>query len=190
MPPSPQPTLTSPRLILRPFHLGDAPRVQQLAGDRAVAMSTLMIPHPYTDGLAEAWIRTHPQNFANDQAVTFAITLPNDILCGAIGLGLVREFHLAELGYWIGKPYWGKGYATEAAHTILQFGFETLGLNRIQATHFTDNPASGRVMEKIGMTYEGCRRQHTLKWGEFKDIKLYGLLKIDWQHRRAADAGV
>lgn len=174
-----QPTLQTARLVLRPFTLADAPAVQCLASDRAIAANTLSIPHPYPDGAADAWIRTHPKAFTAGKSVTFAIALPDDTLCGSIGLGLVPEFQHAELGYWIGKPFWGKGYCTEAGHAVIGYGFETLGLHRIQATHYADNPASGRVMQKLGMTYEGCRRQHTLKWGEFKDIKLYGLLKGD-----------
>lgn len=176
----PQPVLSTKRLGLRSFSVADAAAVQHLAGDRKVAVSTLSIPHPYPDGLAENWIRTHPRDFERKKAVTFAITLANQTLCGAIGLGLVPEFDLAELGYWIGVPYWGHGYCTEAAEAIVAYGFETLKLHRIQSTHFSDNPASGRVMQKLGMSYEGCRRQHTLKWGEFKDITLYGLLYEDW----------
>jgi [ribosomal protein S5]-alanine N-acetyltransferase len=177
---APQPTLYTERLILRPFSLADAPEVQRLAGEWEIAARTLVIPHPYPDGLAEQWIRSHSPAFAAGTAVNFAITLLDNTFCGAIGLGLVPENHLAELGYWIGKPYWGNGYCTEAARALLPYGFKDLGLNRIQSTHYTDNPASGRVMQKIGMTYEGCRRQHTLRWGEFKDIKLYGILKEDW----------
>jgi ribosomal-protein-alanine N-acetyltransferase len=118
------------------------------------------------------------------KAVNFAISHPDNTLYGSIGLGIVPAFNLAELGYWVGKPYWGKGLVTEAAWAVLAFGFETLGLNRIQATHFNHNPASGRVMEKIGMFYEGCRRQHTLKWGKYRDIKLYGMLKSDWDRQK------
>ncbi len=72
-------------------------------------------------------------------------------------------------------------YVTEAARAVINFGFEKLSLHRIQATHFGNNPASGRVMQKVGMLYEGCRRQHTLKWGEYRDIKLYGILRYDWE---------
>ncbi len=93
---------------------------------------------------------------------------------------LTPEFQLAEMGYWIGVPFWGRGYCTEAAQRVIEYGFEDLNLNRIQGTHYTDNPASGRVMVKLGMAYEGCRRQHTRKDGAFKDINLYGLLRQDW----------
>ena len=174
------PTIQTQRLILRSLTIADAPEVQRLASDRDIAATTLSIPHPYEDGMAEAWIETHPEAYEKGKAVFFAITLrDNGILCGAIGLGIDKENNNAELGYWVGKPYWGKGYCTEAAKAIVQYGFETLGLHRIHAAHFARNLASGRVMQKIGMHLEGCKRQHILKWGNFEDLVLYGILKSD-----------
>jgi RimJ/RimL family protein N-acetyltransferase/ubiquinone/menaquinone biosynthesis C-methylase UbiE len=179
-----QPTIQTQRLILRPFTLADAPDVQRLAGSRIIAARTLLIPHPYEDAMAEEWIATHPAAFENGIAVNFAIALrESGELCGAIGLGIDKVNHNAEMGYWIGTPYWGQGYCTEAAKAVLQYGFEVLGLHRIHAVYFSHNPASGRVMQKIGMSYEGCRRQHTLKWSKFEDIELYGILKSDWQQK-------
>ena len=97
------------------------------------------------------------------------------------GLVLRREHNRAELGYWIGVPYWNHGYATEAASTVLRYAFETMDLHRVYAFHFTTNPASGRVLEKIGMTHEGTRRGHTLKWGEYLDNEAYGILRDEWR---------
>ncbi len=85
----------------------------------------------------------------------------------------------AELGYWIGVPYWGNGYATEAATAMVKYGFGTLGLHRIFAGHFTNNPASAGVLRKIGMRHEGCQRAHILKWGKFLDLEMYGMLASD-----------
>lgn len=176
-----QPTLQTQRLILRPFTLADAPVVQRLAGEREIAAMTLMIPHPYEDGMAQEWIKTHPKAFEKGTAINFAIALrESGELCGAIGLGIDAENNHAELGYWIGKPYWGQGYCTEAARAVVGYGFDAIGLHRIHATHFSHNPASGRVMQKIGMSYEGCRRQYTRKWGKFEDILQYGILRSDW----------
>lgn len=177
-----QPTLQTQRLILRPFTLADAPLVQRLAGAREIAAMTLSIPYPYEDGMAEEWIKTHSAAFTEGINVNFAIVVcESGVLCGSTGLGIDAENANAELGYWIGVPYWGKGYCTEAAKALVRYGFEVIGLHRIYAAHFPDNPASGRVMQKIGMSYEGCRRQHILKWGKFNDIELYGILKSDWQ---------
>ena len=84
------------------------------------------------------------------------------------------------MGYWVGAPYWGRGYCTEAARAILRYGFEELGLHRIHAQHFARNPASGRVMQKIGMVYEGRQHEHVRKWDRFEDSDLYGILASDW----------
>jgi RimJ/RimL family protein N-acetyltransferase len=172
-----QPTIQTARLRLRPFSLADAPMVQRLAGAAAVAETALNIPHPYEDGMAEAWILTHAPAFAGRERATFAITESSGRLLGAVSLRLEQAHQRAELGYWIGVPYWRQGFATEAARAVIAYGFNALGLNRIQATHLTRNPASGRVMQKAGMTYEGCLRQYVLKNGRFEDLARYAILR-------------
>jgi [ribosomal protein S5]-alanine N-acetyltransferase len=180
-----QPTLETERLTLRPFALSDAATVQRLAGDHAIADTTAAIPHPYEDGMAEKWISTHPEVFDQVKGVIFAITFkPQGTLVGAIGLHDMTAGHQAELGYWIGKPYWSQGFCTEASRALLKYAFETLGFNRIHCHHYSRNPASGRVMQKLGMTHEGRRRQHVCKWGKFEDIELYAILKADWQQQQ------
>jgi RimJ/RimL family protein N-acetyltransferase len=175
------PELKTERLLLRPFTRADAPEVQRLAGDRDIAATTANIPHPYQDGIAEEWISTHQENFDRGQSLSLAIVRRSDhALLGAIGLGLKREYDRAEMGYWIGKPYWGNGYATEAARAVLGYGFAVLGLNRIFAEHFSRNPASGRVMEKIGMRHEGHLRQHMKKWDVFEDVEVRGILRSEF----------
>lgn len=175
------PPLLTERLLLRSLTLEDAQDVQHLAGERDIALMVLRIPHPYEDGMAEEWIRFCADAYKKDEAINFAITLKTDRnLIGTIGLELEQENERAELGYWIGKPYWSHGYATEAARAVVAYCFEVLKLNRIYAYHFTRNPASGRVLEKIGMRYEGCRRQHTKKWDNFEDSIGYGMLKADY----------
>jgi RimJ/RimL family protein N-acetyltransferase len=176
------PTLETERLILRPFSPHDAADVQRLAGDRAIADTTLNIPHPYEDGMAEGWISTHHDTFVSEKGVTFAITLRSDgSLAGAISLMSMVRNHQAELGYWIGKAYWTRGFCTEAGQAVLLYGFEELGLQRVHATHFARNPASGRVMQKLGMQHEGTRRQHVRKWDKGEDLEMYGILKDEWQ---------
>jgi RimJ/RimL family protein N-acetyltransferase len=175
---SSQPTLTTAQLVLRPFQLSDVADIQRLAGDRDIAATTLRIPHPYLDGMAEEWLGSVNARYEKGDVVAFAITRDNDgALLGAIGLEICREHERAELGYWIGKPYWGNGYCTEAARTVVDYAFETLGLNRIVAHHLAHNEASGRVMRKVGMQYEGHLVQHVKKWGKFLDLIVYGLVR-------------
>ena len=112
----------------------------------------------------------------------FAITLrAGGELIGAIGIDVEPEHARAELGYWIGVPYWGRGYATEAAAALVTRAFEVLGLQRVFAYHFTTNPASGRVLQKIGMRHEGTRRKHTRKWDEYPDSECYAILRAEWR---------
>jgi RimJ/RimL family protein N-acetyltransferase len=178
----PLPILETARLVLRPFALGDAAEVQRLAGEFAIADTTLNIPHPYEDGMAEAWIGTHDEAFARGERLTLAVTgRDGGALLGAVTL-MFRPAHAsAELGYWVGVPYWNRGYATEAAAAMLRHAFATLGLNRVHATHLTRNPASGRVMRKLGMTHEGRRREHYRRWGMFEDVEEYGVLRREWR---------
>jgi RimJ/RimL family protein N-acetyltransferase len=172
------PSIKTERLRLRPFTLADAKDVQRLAGTRDIAATTASIPLPYDDGVAEQWIATHQRRFELGAGIDLAIALDLEMaLVGAIGLRFELEHERAELGYWIGKPYWGRGYATEAARALVHYGFDRLGLHRIYARHFTRNPASGKVLQKIGMMHEGHRRQHDKKWGIFEDEELYGMLK-------------
>ena len=176
------PRLQTERLLLRGFRPADAPAVRELAGAFEVAKTTLNIPHPYKESMAEAWISTHQEDFEAGRSLIFALTLAEQQqLIGAMGLIITSRYNRAELGYWVGKPYWGHGYATEAAAAVLRFGFQELNLNKIHASHMSHNPASGRVMQKIGMQQEGLLQQHALKWDQFVDLAVYGILATDWR---------
>lgn len=183
------PTLETKRLLLRPFGQDDALEVQRLAGDKAIADTTLNIPHPYKDGIAEEWISKHQAEFTNGEGVTFAITQKTDgSLVGAISLIDISKHHQAELGYWIGKSYWDNGFCTESSQAVLRYAFTELSLNRIHAQHMSKNPSSGRVMQKLAMKPEGIRRQHAKKGDNFENMELYGILKEEW--KRAASQGI
>ena len=173
-----QPTLRTARLVLRPFESSDAPDVQRLAGAYEVALNTATVPHPYPDGAAGQWIAMQPSLFEKDELHNFAIVADGE-LAGSIGL-MMKPDRIAEIGYWIGVPYWGRGYASEAGAELVRYGFEECDLLRIYAGHYGRNPASGRVLQKLGMTYEGTRRRHVCKWGEYLDVVNYGLLREDW----------
>jgi RimJ/RimL family protein N-acetyltransferase len=177
----PQPILQTERLRLRPLGAADASVVQRLAGEHAVADTTLFIPHPYPDGAAEQWIDLQAQDWKQQSGAGFAITsAETGELCGAIGLRLELTHARAELGYWIGVPFWGRGYCTEAAGAVVEFGFTQLHLRRVYACHFVRNPASGRVLQKLGMKPEGRLRQHVRRWDQFEDLECYGLLREEW----------
>lgn len=177
---NPQPVLDAGRLVLRPFDLHDAPSVERLAGACEVADTTLNVPHPYPPGAAEAWIATHAVQWAAGKNVVYAITLRSSgELAGAINLEIETMHAKAEIGYWIGVPYWNHGYCTEAGRALLNFGFETLGLHRIAGRYLMRNPASGRVMTKLGMRFEGIHRDAIRKWDRFEDIGHHAILVTD-----------
>jgi [ribosomal protein S5]-alanine N-acetyltransferase len=171
-------TLETARLKIRPYSTADITELLPLIGTQPVAATTLRIPHPYTEKDAKAFLKMMAEN---PNRIWLAVTLRSDgNQIGGMGLTVDTQHQHAELGYWLGVPYWGKGYATEAAREMLRYGFEDLRLHRIFASHFKNNPASGRVLRKLGMRYEGCQREHVKKWEQFIDSKLYGMLRQDW----------
>ncbi len=172
----PIPTLQTERLILRPFSLEDAPEVQRLAGDAKVAATTLVIPHPYPDGLAEQWIASHAQG----PSLTLAMEerQSSDFL-GAIGLEPKNQQHRMELGYWMRVDRWGEGFTTEAANALLDWTFSLDWIDRIEAYCMTSNPGSERVMEKAGMVKEGTLRNYMSKNGTLHDVVTYAVLRSD-----------
>lgn len=174
------PTLQAESVTLSPFTLEDAPLVQRYAGNREVARTTLHVPHPYPEGTAEKWIASHLLQYLERTNIVFAIRSHTGDLYGAINLRMHMQDQMGELGYWIGVPFWNQGICTDAARRLIQYGFEELDLNKIYARHLSGNIASGRVMEKIGMTHEGIQREHTIKNGKVFDIIQYGILKSEF----------
>jgi RimJ/RimL family protein N-acetyltransferase len=174
------PTLETARLKLRPYSESDIADLLPLIGTREVAATTLRIAHPYTEQDARSFLALTEQ----PDKIWLAITLRSDARqIGGVGLRVDDEHQHAELGYWLGVSHWGQGYATEAATEMLRYGFESLKLHRIFASHFGHNPASGRILAKLGMRHEGCQREHIRKWDKFVDSELYGILRHEWEHR-------
>ncbi len=177
--------LETERLRLRLIELADAPLVQKLVSDRQIAENTLNIPYPYPEDGAAIWIQGMLQQRAQGgQDRTYVILRrADDELVGCVGIHPRHGFR-AEIGYWVGVPYWGQGYMTEAVRRLIRSGFEDMQLQRIEANHFLHNPASGRVMQKAGMTFEGIMRQHLLKWGRFVDLAWYSILRSEFETQR------
>jgi RimJ/RimL family protein N-acetyltransferase len=127
------------------------------------------------------WIAAGHEAAAQGQRHPFASVRRLDgELVGCMTLLLLPAHHRGELAYWIGRTYWGQGYATEAGARIVAYAFDELGLNRVTAQAMRRNRASTRVMEKVGMTREGSLRQEIYHWGAFEDVAVYGLLRADY----------
>jgi [ribosomal protein S5]-alanine N-acetyltransferase len=142
-------TITTERLKLRPFRLTDAKCVHLLAGEREIAIMTGSIPHPYPDGAAEAWIEKQAQRRAEGKSYVFAIEIDN-AATGSVGVEDAGTGTPFELGYWLGKPYWGRGYMTEAAVALVELMFNWFNQKALIASYVTDNPASGCILHKLG----------------------------------------
>lgn len=180
------PTLETERLVLRPLSPEDGPVVQELGGDRRVAEMTLL-PHPFGRDEVERWIGGRMERAEEGKSVPFSVVLrQSEETIGHAGLVLDRENEKAELYYWLGVSYWGRGYATELARELVRYAFEDLWLGRVYADHFARNPVSGRVLEKVGMVREGCLRRDFKKWDRFEDLVLYGILHEEWSAQAAA----
>lgn len=144
------PILETPRLILRPLRRGDEPDFLALAGDWEVARMTSDIPHPLLPVHAKAWLQPN----AND--VRYAIDLHGRMI-GSTGY-FRRRSGAAELGFWLGREHWGMGLGTEAAAAVVRHGFASDGHAAFSSAHFVDNPASARVLEKLGFEAIGRSR--------------------------------
>lgn len=179
--------LETARLYLRPLTTGDIDSIHRLADDAEVATGLSDLPHPYPREAAVGLVQGMSQAAAGGTAYAFGLELkepsPPDTVLGIVFLVPDDEHGRAELIYWLGRPYWGNGYATEAVRATLGFGFETLRLNRIHASYFTRNPASARVMERAGMRFEGVMREHHMKTGRALDLGSYGILGSDPRER-------
>jgi ribosomal-protein-alanine N-acetyltransferase len=173
--------LETERLTLQPFKKEDAFRIRNLANDKELA-SILGLPHPYELEYAEEWIAIQPEQIK--EGVEYPLTILakelNDII-GTITIRIDKNNNKGELGYWIGKDYWGNGFATEAVNKIIEFGFNHLNLNKIWASAISRNKASTIVLEKAGLQKEGTLRQNRLLHNEYEDVDVYGFLQIDYK---------
>lgn len=173
--------LESPRLLLRPLQSGDAEALTALLQDPTIAQWTNSIPWPYSIDDARSFIASRTQADERGESFVWAMCIKETSqLAGTIGF---HDLHLdrgrAELGYWIGESFRGRGYTTEAAKRVLSWAFETAGFDRIQATYMPGNEASSAVMRKIGMQPEGLLRGYGFKNGEHLDLHLQAVLRGD-----------
>lgn len=158
---------------LRPFRRGDEPSIAENINDRKIERYTLNIPYPYTLKAARQWVDFNLKlaRSGNKEQVNFAIDLDGEVI-GGIGLFKMNG-HSAEIGYWLGVKYWGRGIVPAAVKALTRYAMKELKLRRVYAKVFSVNKASARVLEKAGYKYEGCLVKDHLKRGRPVDALLY-----------------
>ena len=179
-PVSPIPALETDGLRLRPFTLADESAVFALASDPEIARFVRFEAHR-TSADTRAFLRLVHQHYEHGDPFAWAIVrCADDRLIGSCGfVRQAPERHAAEIGYWLGRAYWGKGYAVEAARALVRYGFEQMHLERVEAKCFVQNRAGQRVIEKLGMKYEGTDCSEMIK-GEYPELRLYAVARQDW----------
>ena len=178
------PEISTQRLILNQPTIDDREDlILYLNASPEFAENTLTMPYPYTKESADFWVKIAEDGFNNRNTYIFAIRLKeNQKIIGGIGLHLTPEHQKAEVGYWIAKPFQSNGYVTEALKPLIRFGFEELALNKIYASFFPHNPASGRVLQKCRMQFETVLKQEYVRLGKLMDVHRYCILKEDFQN--------
>jgi RimJ/RimL family protein N-acetyltransferase len=178
-----QPVLETTRLRLRPVERSHTSEIQNAASVREVADTMISLPHPYPAGEAARYVARRQSERAAGRSAVFAI---EDKVSGTFR-GLIevrdidREHSQGELSFWLTVDAWGRRYMSDAVQAVVQYAFDSLGLNRLYAYHMVRNPASGRVLEKNGFQQEGLLRQRVKKWGQFEDVALWAILRHEWR---------
>lgn len=183
------PVLETERLTLRKMRMSDGPDVYCYACDPEVARHVLWEAHRSL-WETRSYIRYLLYQYRNGEPGSWAIVLKETgKVVGTIGyMGYSQDNSTVEVGYSLARAHWGKGLMTEALTAVIAETFRTLKLHRIEAMHFTDNPASGRVMAKCGMQHEGHMRQRICCKGIFRDVEMWAILRSDW--KRAIENGM
>ncbi|MCL2410576.1 MAG: GNAT family N-acetyltransferase [Treponema sp.] len=166
------------RLFLRKWKINDTDDVFRICGDKT------LVPFPHKDTTqTKIWIEKMIKNYENMNNYDWGIELKDTKkIIGFIYIcDSNDENQLCYIDCALSKNYWNNGYATEALKYVIQYLLNNIGFNRIQCEHFIDNPASGKVLEKAGMKYEGTLRQYSINWktGKITDSKVYSIIKDD-----------
>ena len=173
-------TLRTERLTLRPLKMSDAPDLFAYANDPEVSRHVLWNAHrSIADSrrFLRAGIMQYRRGFPGSYAIVLNET---GRMIGTIGyMWINSEFRSCEIGYSLSRDYWNRGLMTEALQAVIRHSFNTLSLNRVECQHETDNPASGRVMQKAGMRFEGVMRQRIRNKGKYSDVAVYAVLQSD-----------
>jgi len=179
------PTIETERIILRKMSLNDAKDMFEYAQDPTISKYTGWYPHNSIQD-SKLFLRYTINSYKNNQVSNWGIVHKADQkFIGTAGfIDWNIEHARAEIGYTLSRKYWGKGYMTEVVNAIIYFGFRTMILNRIEARCIIENIASARVMEKVGMKYEGVLRECMFMKGKYRDLKIYSIIKEEFTAKK------
>ncbi len=166
----------TPGFCLRPFAAADATRLAKLAGVTSVVRYTLGIPLPYSVDASAAWIAGLDARFSEGVELIYALSLRGHLV-GSIGLTFEPEHQRAEIGYWLGEPYRGRGLTCTAVKALCDHVFKECQVNRIYGLCFPENIASHAVLRGAGFRREGKLRAHVVKDGRSEDVVVFGRTK-------------
>lgn len=178
------PQLSTPRLLLRALENHQAETLCTLANGPKIADNTASIPSPYTLETASDFIEGMQEKFLSARLLSLGVHVRDTgALIGIASLRINAAHHSGHLGGWVAADARNLGYATEAATALMDYGFAELGLHRVGSQCFSRNKESARVMEKVGLQYEGCRRGAFFKNGVHEDMLVFATLREDWEYR-------
>ena len=172
--------LETSRLILRPLEASDADRIIEFMSVREVTKFLLYFSYPINGEQVKAWLNSVLEAKPEYCAYWAIVDKETGILIGVISLTLDQYNHKGDIGYLMDKDYWGKGLMTEACWSVVSYGFGVLKLHRIDISHMVGNIGSQKVINKLGFQMEGCWREAHFKDGRFVDVKIYGMLEVDY----------
>jgi [ribosomal protein S5]-alanine N-acetyltransferase len=180
--PADPPILQTARLVLRPLRLEDAPDYFEFSSDPEVVRFLSRPPHSTVDEARQRVAEILAPELLDAHKRWAIVPVGSTKMIGSCALHLEAEVHRrAEISYLLNRAYWGHGYMPEAVRALLEYGFQERELNRIDAMCVAANEASERVMQKVGMRYEGTLRQYLFTRGQFWDMKLYSILRDEWR---------
>ena len=172
------PTLRTKDLLLRRFTTDDSTQAIIILNDVDITKNLEVTPYPFTADHYSAFLKKANDGFDSKTCLRFAIAkndLP-DKMIGLIGLYMNKYNEVASVCYYLEKPYWGKGYMTQALKEVIEYGFKVLHLHKIGAEHYASNIGSGKVMEKCGMTKEILQKHQTKRFGVYNDVYFYAII--------------
>jgi RimJ/RimL family protein N-acetyltransferase len=176
--------IETPRLRLRPLEFSDFDRIVEFLGHRSVTDFLLFFTYPIIPEQVQDWLKNIIEAKPEQCVYWGIIEKSQNKLIGVLSLTMDPFNHKTEMGYWLDKDYWGKGYMAEAAWRAIEYVFEDLKLHRIDLTHMVANTRSQSVAQKLGFQLEGCWREGHFKSGAYKDVKIYGMLEVDYLRAR------